>query len=81
VFRPVSAEHASDESWPGLLMLRVEGRVFFANAQRVGDIIRHILAHVPHKKLPPPKVKLPKRGKRGGYREPDYQYKYVQERY
>jgi high affinity sulfate transporter 1 len=39
VFRPVSAEHASDESWPGLLMLRVEGRVFFANAQRVGDII------------------------------------------
>jgi polyphosphate kinase 2 len=45
------------------------------------NIIRHILEHVPHKKLPPPKVKLPKRGKRGGYREPDYQYKYVQERY
>jgi hypothetical protein len=39
VFRPVSAEHPDDERWPGLLMLRVEGRVFFANAQRVGDQI------------------------------------------
>ncbi len=39
VFRPVSDEHPDDESWPGLLMLRVEGRVFFANAQRVGDIV------------------------------------------
>jgi len=39
VFRPVSDEHPDDETWPGLLMLRVEGRVFFANAQRVGDIV------------------------------------------
>ena len=26
-------------------------------------------------------LELPKRGKRGGYREPDYPYKYVDERY
>ena len=39
VFRPVSAEHPEDEQWPGLLLLRVEGRVFFANAQRVMDRI------------------------------------------
>lgn len=37
VFRPLSSEHPQDETWPGLLVLRVEGRVFFANAQRVGD--------------------------------------------
>jgi high affinity sulfate transporter 1 len=39
VFRPRSAEHPDDESWPGLLILRVEGRAFFLNAQRIGDRI------------------------------------------
>ena len=37
VFRPPSHEHPDDETWPGLLILRTEGRIFFANAQRVGD--------------------------------------------
>jgi high affinity sulfate transporter 1 len=37
VFRRRSAEHPDDETWPGLLLLRLEGRLFFANAQRVGD--------------------------------------------
>ena len=37
VFRQLSSEHPDDETWPGLLIVRVEGRVFFANAQRVGD--------------------------------------------
>jgi sulfate permease, SulP family len=37
VFRPLSPEHPNDETWPGLLILRTEGRVFFANAQRVGE--------------------------------------------
>jgi MFS superfamily sulfate permease-like transporter len=37
VFRQLSSQHPTDETWPGLLILRVEGRVFFANAQRVGD--------------------------------------------
>ena len=37
VFRPRSDEHPDDETWPGLLILRAEGRIFFANAQRIGD--------------------------------------------
>lgn len=40
VFRPTSAEHPEDESFPGLLILRPEGRVFFANAQHVGEKMR-----------------------------------------
>jgi MFS superfamily sulfate permease-like transporter len=40
VFRPISPEHANDESWPGVLLLKIEGRLFFANAQRVADLIR-----------------------------------------
>ena len=40
VFRPISPEHPNDESWPGVLMLKIEGRLFFANAQRVADLIR-----------------------------------------
>jgi MFS superfamily sulfate permease-like transporter len=37
IYRPRSASHPDDETWPGLLMLRTEGRLFFANAQRIGD--------------------------------------------
>lgn len=37
VFRPRSSEHPDDESWPKLLILRIEGRAFFLNAQRIGD--------------------------------------------
>jgi sulfate permease, SulP family len=40
VFRPRSTEHADDETWPGLLILRPEGRLFFANAERLGEKIR-----------------------------------------
>ena len=28
VFRPLSKEHPDDETWPGLLILRPEGRLF-----------------------------------------------------
>ena len=37
VFRPLSPEHPDDETFPGLLIVRTEGRIHFANAQRVGD--------------------------------------------
>ena len=40
VFRPRSDEHPDDETWPGLLILRPEGRLFFANAPRVAETIR-----------------------------------------
>jgi MFS superfamily sulfate permease-like transporter len=39
VFRQRTDAHPDDETWPGLLMLRIEGRLFFANAQRVGDVV------------------------------------------
>jgi polyphosphate kinase 2 len=45
------------------------------------NIIAHLLAKVPYKTAPREKVKLPKRQKAHGYREPDYPYKYVDERY
>jgi len=44
VFRPRTSEHPDDESWPGLLILRIEGRAFFLNAQRIGDKIANLIA-------------------------------------
>jgi anti-anti-sigma factor len=44
VFRPVSDEHPEDETWPGLLLLRVEGRLFFANAERIAEKIQPLVA-------------------------------------
>jgi len=40
VFRPRSKEHPEDETFPGLLLLRVEGRLFFANAEAIAQKIR-----------------------------------------
>ena len=45
------------------------------------NIINHLLEHVPYKHAPRDKVKLPKRDKAGKYREPDYPYKFVPERF
>jgi high affinity sulfate transporter 1 len=42
-FRPLDAKHQDDETWPGLLLVRIEGRVFFANAQRVGERILQLV--------------------------------------
>jgi MFS superfamily sulfate permease-like transporter len=39
VFRPQTPEHPEDESFPGLLLLRPEDRIFFANVQRVREQI------------------------------------------
>jgi polyphosphate kinase len=45
------------------------------------NIISHLLSKVPYKEPPRDKVKLPERQKRKGYREPDYPYKYVEEKF
>jgi high affinity sulfate transporter 1 len=37
VFRPLTDEHPDDETFPRLLILRTEGRVYFGNAQNIGD--------------------------------------------
>jgi SulP family sulfate permease len=44
VLRPLSAEHPDDETFEGLLILRPEGRLYFANAQNVGERIRALIA-------------------------------------
>jgi sulfate permease, SulP family len=44
VFRPRSTEHPDDESYAGLLLLRPEGRLFFLNAERIGEKIRPLIA-------------------------------------
>ena len=37
VFRPRSKEHPEDETFAGLVLLRLEGRVFFANAEHIAQ--------------------------------------------
>jgi MFS superfamily sulfate permease-like transporter len=37
VFRPVSVEHPADETVPGLLILRTDGRLHFGNIEYIGD--------------------------------------------
>lgn len=43
VFRPRTAQDPDDESFPGLLLVRVVGRMFFMNYQRVFDRIHALL--------------------------------------
>jgi len=42
VFRPRSKEHPEDETFSGLLLLRPEGRIFFANAEHIAQKIRRL---------------------------------------
>jgi len=44
VFRPRTPEHPEDETFPGLLMLRLEGRLFFFNAERIAQRTRPLIA-------------------------------------
>jgi MFS superfamily sulfate permease-like transporter len=43
-FRPRSPDHPQDEFEPGLLLTRLEGRLFFLNAERIGDKLRALMA-------------------------------------
>ena len=45
------------------------------------NIISHLLNKIPYKEAPREKVKLPERQKAGGYRESDYSYKYISEKF
>jgi SulP family sulfate permease len=44
VLRPLSPENPDDETFEGLLIVRPEGRLFFANAQQVSDRVRELVA-------------------------------------
>jgi len=43
VFRPGSAEHPGDETIPGLVIARTEGRMYFGNAPVIGEKIRAVI--------------------------------------
>jgi polyphosphate kinase 2 len=45
------------------------------------NIIAHLLSKVPYEAPPRKKIELPKRQERGSYREPDYPYKRIPEKY
>ena len=62
VFRPVSAEHPADESVAGLLVLRPEGRIFFANAEHIAIKIRALIVEAR------PRVVTHRSGRRLRYR-------------
>ena len=43
VFRPRAKEHPHDETFPGLLLLKTEGMIHFANVQRISDLLWHLI--------------------------------------
>jgi polyphosphate kinase len=45
------------------------------------NIISHLLSRIPYESLPRQKVRLPRRQKRNGYKERNYPYKYVEQRF
>ena len=45
------------------------------------NVITHLLDHIPYKALPREKIKLPKRQKSRGYREPHHALKFIKEVY
>ena len=45
------------------------------------NVISHLLSKIPYKEAPREKIQLPKRQKAGDYREPDYPFKFIEERF
>ncbi len=45
------------------------------------NLISHLLSKIDYKKAPREEVKLPKRQKPHGYKEPEYPYKYIPEKF
>ena len=43
VFRPISSEHPQDETFPGLLLIKTEGTMHFANAGRIMDRVMQLI--------------------------------------
>jgi sulfate permease, SulP family len=44
VFRERSPAYPDDETYPGLLLLRIEGRVFFLNAEQIAERVQALVA-------------------------------------
>jgi polyphosphate kinase 2 (PPK2 family) len=67
---------ATDSSWAPWHVVRSDDK------QRARlNMIRHLLKQVPYKTAPRENIKLPKRQKASDYKEPNYPYKFVDEKY
>src|SRR5581483_11852712 len=67
---------ATDTAWAPWHMVRSDDK----KRARL-NIISHLLSMVPYEEAPREKIKLPKRQKDKDYREPDYQSKFIPEKY
>jgi polyphosphate kinase len=67
---------ATDTAWAPWYVVRSDDK----RRARL-NLITHLLSQIPYKKVRHDKVKLPKRQKPHGYREPKYPFKYVPERF
>jgi polyphosphate kinase 2 len=67
---------ATDTAWAPWFVVRSDDK----KRARL-NVIRHILKRIPYEEIPREKVKLPKRQKANGYREPDYPRKLIPELY
>jgi len=67
---------ATDTAWAPWFVVRSDDK----NKARL-NCISHLLKQIPYKKAPREKIKLPKRQKQGKYKEPDYPFKYVEEKF
>jgi polyphosphate kinase 2 len=66
---------ATDSSWAPWFVVRSDDK----KRARL-NVISHLLSKIPYEDPPPDKMKLPKRQKADGYKDPDYPYKYVPEK-
>jgi len=67
---------ATDTSWAPWFVVRSDDK----KRARL-NLISHLLEQIPHKKVPRPRVELPKRQKPRGYEEPRYPFKFIPEKY
>lgn len=67
---------ATDTAWAPWYVVRSDDK---RRAQL--NLIRHLLSQIPYQDAPREKVKLPKRQKPGSYRESNYPFKFIPERY
>ena len=67
---------ATDTAWAPWFVARTDDK----KKARL-NIISHLLSHVPYEHVPREPVELPKRQPARGYKEPDYPFRYIPERF
>jgi polyphosphate kinase 2 len=67
---------ATDTAWAPWYVVRSDDK----KRARL-NLITHLLGQIPYKDAPREKIKLPQRQKAGSYREPEYPFKYIEEKF